>query len=96
MDPPSYGRGPNGEIWKLEENFYDFVALTEKVLSDNPLFVIINSYTKGLATGVLKYVADDVFTKKYGGTSEADELGLFVSDSNGYLPAGAAVRWRNK
>ena len=67
MDPPSYGRGPGGEVWKLEENLWPFVSLCAGVLSDEPLFVIINSYTTGLSASVLSYVTESIFTKKFGG-----------------------------
>ncbi len=93
MDPPSYGRGPGGEVWKIEDNIWDFVCLTQKVLSDDPLFVIINSYTTGLSASTLGYIADSVFTARYGGRSESRELGLRVSASGLALPCGAATRW---
>ena len=93
MDPPSYGRGPSGEIWKLEENLYDFVQLCTGVLSEDPLFVIINSYTTGLAPSVLTYILDTLVTKKHGGHTESDELGLPVTDSGLFLPCGSAGRW---
>ena len=93
MDPPSYGRGPSGEIWKLEENLYDFVKLCVGVLSDDPLFVIINSYTTGLAPSVLAYILDTLVTKKFSGHTESDELGLPVTDSGLVLPCGSAGRW---
>lgn len=93
MDPPSYGRGPGGEVWKLEEGLWDFVSLCAGVLSDNPLFVIINSYTTGLSPSVLSYISDSIFTKKFGGGSSSQELGLPVTDSGLYLPCGATCRW---
>ena len=93
MDPPSYGRGPTGEIWKLENNLFDFVKLCSGVLSDAPLFVLISSYTTGIAPSVCKYISDMIFTKRYGGTSECDELGLNVSETGLVLPAGSAMRW---
>ena len=93
MDPPSYGRGPGGEVWKLEQNLWPFVSLCAGVLSDNPLFVIINSYTTGLSASVLSYVTESIFTKKFGGRSEAQELGLPVTDSGLYLPCGSTCRW---
>ncbi len=96
MDPPSYGRGPSGEIWKLEENLYPFVELVSKVLSDKPLFVIINSYTTGLAPSVLSYIMESIFSKKFGGKSFSDELGLPVRDSGLTLPCGATGRWLAK
>ena len=93
MDPPSYGRGPSGEIWKLEKDLYPFVQLVSGVLSDNPLFFIINSYTTGLAPSVLGYIMDTIITAKHGGHSECQELGLPVTDSGLVLPCGSTGRW---
>ena len=93
MDPPSYGRGPSGEIWKLEKDLYPFLQLVSGVLSENPLFFIINSYTTGLAPSVLTYLLDSTVTSRFGGHSESDELGLPVTDSGLVLPCGAAGRW---
>ena len=93
MDPPSYGRGPSGEVWKLEDNLFDFVKLCSGVLSDDPLFVIINSYTTGLSASTLTYIAQTVFTKRFGGHAHSEELGLPVTDSGLALPCGAACRW---
>lgn len=94
MDPPSYGRGPGGEVWKLEENLWDFVFLCKDILSDNPLFAIINSYTTGLSPSVLTYISESIFTKKFGGSSESQELGLPVTESGLTLPCGASCRWQ--
>ena len=93
MDPPSYGRGPTGEIWKLEESLWPFMELCANVLSDNPLFVLINSYTTGLSPSVLNYISESIFTKKFGGRSESGELGLKVTESGLMLPCGASCRW---
>ena len=93
MDPPSYGRGPGGEVWKLEENLWDFVSLCAGVLSDDALFVLINSYTTGLAPSVLTYITDSLFTACRGGSSQAEELGLPVTHSGLALPCGASCRW---
>ena len=93
MDPPSYGRGPGGEVWKLEDSLWDFVSLVSGVLSDDPLFVIINSYTTGLSPSVLTYISESIFTKRFGGRSESRELGLPVTATGLCLPAGAACRW---
>ncbi len=93
MDPPSYGRGPSGEIWKLEKDLYPFLQLVTGVLSDDPLFVIINSYTTGLAPSVLGYMLDTLVTKKYGGHTECQELGLPVTASGLTLPCGSTGRW---
>lgn len=93
MDPPSYGRGPSGEIWKLENNLYDFVQLCARVLTDEPDFVIINSYTTGLAPSVLSYILGVTVQKFHAGSVECDELGLPVSSSGLVLPCGSAGRW---
>ncbi len=93
MDPPSYGRGPSGEIWKMETSFYPFLKEVAKVLSDDPLFVIINSYTTGLAPSAVAYASDVVFGELYGGHTEAGELGLPVRSSGLVLPCGATGRW---
>ena len=93
MDPPSYGRGPSGEIWKLEQNLWPFVSLCAGVLSDTPLFVLINSYTTGLSPSVLSYVSCCVFGKRFGGHAESRELCLPVTESGLYLPCGASCRY---
>ena len=93
MDPPSYGRGPGGEVWKLEENLYPFVKLCAGVLSDKPLFVLINSYTTGLAPSVLGYLLNLLVREKYGGKCTWDELGLPVTETGLALPCGATGRW---
>ena len=93
MDPPSYGRGPGGEVWKLENDLFPFVELCAGVLSDAPLFVIINSYTTGLSPSTLTYISESVFSARFGGRSASDELGLPVSENGLTLPCGAACRW---
>ena len=93
MDPPSYGRGPGGEVWKLEDSVCDFVSLCEKVLSDDPLFMLINSYTTGLSALTMGYVLDLEIVKKHGGVSETAELALPVTQTGSYLPCGASARW---
>jgi len=93
MDPPSYGRGPKGEIWKIEEKIYPFVELCSQVLSDEPLFFLINSYTTGLQPAVLSYMMNTVLVNKYGGNVNADEIGLPVSSNGLVLPCGASGRW---
>ena len=92
MDPPSYGRGPTGEIWKIEESIDDFVALCEGVLSDNPLFFLLNSYTTGLSASTMKYITDTRLLRSRRGYSVADELGIPVKDSGLALPCGSSVR----
>lgn len=93
MDPPSYGRGPSGEIWRLEDSLWDFISLCAGVLSDNPLFVVINSYTTGLSPTVLEYISESIFSQKYGGESICGELGLPVTDTGLTLPCGSVCRW---
>lgn len=92
MDPPSYGRGPGGEIWKLEDNIYELVELCSKVLSDDPLFFLINSYTTGLSPSVMGYILGSVL-KGRGGNVYADEIGLPVEESGFVLPCGATAIW---
>lgn len=93
MDPPSYGRGPSGEIWKLEDNLWDFAVLCSHLLSPSPLFVLINSYTSGLSASVLTYISESVFSGRFDGRSESDELGLPVSATGLNLPCGTTCRW---
>ena len=93
MDPPSYGRGPKGEIWKIEESIYPFLELTSQILAEEPLFVLLNSYTTGLQPAVLSYMMNTVFVKKFGGKVEADEIGLPVKDTGLVLPCGASGRY---
>lgn len=93
MDPPSYGRGPKGEIWKMEDNIFSFLELTVQLLSKSPLFVLLNSYTTGLQPAVLSYMMNTVYTKKFGGRVESDEIGLPVKESGLILPCGASGRW---
>ena len=92
MDPPSYGRGPTGEVWKIEESIDAFVELTSKVLSKNPLFFLLNSYTTGLSASTMKYITDTRLLSKYPGKSRAEELGLPVKESGLALPCGSTVR----
>ena len=93
MDPPSYGRGPKGEIWKIEDSIWSFVELTTQILSDDALFFLINSYTTGLQPAVLSYMMNTAITKKFGGHVQAQEIGLPVTDSGLVLPCGASGRW---
>ena len=96
MDPPSYGRGPKGEIWKIEESIFPFVELCTQILADDALFFLINSYTTGLQPTVLSYMLNTLITKKFGGRVEADEIGLPVSSNGLVLPCGASGRWTNE
>ena len=97
MDPPSSGRGPKGEIWKIEEKIFPLVQLCTKVLADKPLFFLINSYTTGLQPAVLSYMLNLELKSRFGGTVEADEIGLPVRGKQGLvLPCGASGRWSRK
>ena len=94
LDPPSYGRGPKGEVWRLEDSIYDFVRLISELISDRPLMVLLNSYTTGLSASVMKYIMDDVITRRRGGHTQADEIGLPVSSKEGFiLPCGSSAIW---
>ncbi len=94
MDPPSYGRGPKGEIWKIEEKIHPFIALCEQLLSDDPLFFLVNSYTTGLAPAVLTYLISTEVVAKHGGKVISNEIGLPVTSNGLILPCGAAGRWQ--
>ena len=93
LDPPSYGRGPKGEIWRLEDSLYDFVELISQVLSDDPLMVLLNSYTTGLSASVMKYILDDILVKEKGGSVSADEIALPVSSNGEGSPWDATAVW---
>ncbi len=93
MDPPSYGRGPGGEIWKLEEQIYDLIDLCAEVLSDNPLFFAVNSYTTGLSPSVMEYIVKTRLCPVHGGHTACDEIGLPVSETGGVVPCGATAFW---
>lgn len=94
MDPPSYGRGPSGEVWQLEERIYDLVQLCTGVLSDDPLFFALNSYTTGLSPSVMSYLLGVTVGKKFGGRVSADEIGLPVAQSGYNLPCGSTAIWQ--
>ncbi len=96
MDPPSYGRGPKGEIWKIEDAIFPFLMLTTEILNDNPLFFLINSYTTGLQPAVLSYMMETALVPKFGGVVESSEIGLHVSSNGLVLPCGASGRWIGK
>ena len=93
MDPPSYGRGPKGEIWKIEESVFPFMQLAAQLLSDDALFYLINSYTTGLQPAVLSYMLNTIIKSQRGGTVEAEEIGLPVKENGLVLPCGASGRW---
>lgn len=93
MDPPSYGRGPKGEIWKIEESVYPFIQLTAQLLSKDALFFLINSYTTGLQPAVLTYMLSAAISQKRGGQVVSSEIGLPVTQSGLVLPCGASGRW---
>lgn len=93
LDPPSYGRGPKGEIWKMEDNIYSFLNLLVKLLHPDSLFLLLNSYTTGLQPAVLTYLIHETVAKTYGGHVAADEIGLPVTQSGLILPCGASGRW---
>lgn len=95
MDPPSYGRGPKGEIWKIEDSIYDFIKLCANLLSDDPLFFLVNSYTTGLNPSVMTYMIGTEL-KKFGGIVTGDEIGLPVTSTGLILPCGASGRWESK
>ena len=96
MDPPSYGRGPGGEVWKLEDSIDEFVGLAAKLLSKEPLFFLINSYTTGLSPLTMSYILDLKVRAIYGGEIESGEIGLRVSQTGAVLPCGASTRWTAK
>ena len=93
MDPPSYGRGPKGEIWKIEDSIFPFIELTTKILAKKPLFFLINSYTTGLQPAVLTYMMETAIVSQFGGRVSSSEIGLPVSSNGLVLPCGASGRW---
>ncbi len=93
MDPPSYGRGPGGEVWKLENEIYGFVDCCKELLTDNSLAVLINSYTAGVSPAVMSYILNSTVAKRFGGRAEADEIGLPVTQSGLVLPCGSTAVW---
>ena len=95
MDPPSYGRGTNGEVWKFEDNISDLVELCSKVLSDKPLFFLINSYTTGISSKVLEDILELTVSKKYKGRIESGEIGLPMENTKLVLPCGIYGKWEN-
>ncbi len=95
MDPPSYGRGPNGEMWKIEDALFGLVSDCVRIMSDNPLFMLINSYTTGLSATVLKNVMQVTVKKEFGGQMDADEIGIPI-ESGLVLPCGISGRWQKE
>lgn len=93
MDPPSYGRGPNGEVWKLENNLEELLRLTSQILSDNPIFFLLNTYTAGMSSTVLSYMVEEYIAKGRGRVS-TDEIGLKVTSRNLIMPAGNTTIWK--
>lgn len=93
MDPPSYGRGPGGEVWKLEEQLFSLVSMCLPILSENPLFFILNSYTAGLSPSVMEYLLGVLVKKRFGGSVSADEIGLPVTETGLVLPCGSTAIW---
>ncbi len=96
MDPPSYGRGPGGEVWKLEDQIYNLVKECVSLLSDTPLFFLVNSYTTGLSPSVMQYILASLVTPRFGGVTSADEIGLPVTQSGLVLPCGATALWKGR
>ncbi|MBE6782477.1 MAG: SAM-dependent methyltransferase [Ruminococcaceae bacterium] len=94
MDPPSYGRGPGGEIWKLEDEVYNFVSLCSEIVSDDAISMFINSYTTGLAPSVMQYILGSIMVPKFGGNVSSDEIGIPVTSSKMVLPCGATAIWQ--
>ncbi len=94
MDPPSYGRGPGGEVWKLEEQLYSFIELCSTILSDDARFFILNSYTTGLSASVMEYLLSTIIQKKFGGSVSSSEIGLPVTESGLILPCGSTAIWK--
>lgn len=93
MDPPSYGRGPNQEVWKLEDCVFELVKLCMGVLNEDPLFFILNSYTAGLSPSVMAYIVGETAVRRFGGKVSADEIGLPVKESGFILPCGSTAIW---
>ncbi|MCL1792648.1 MAG: class I SAM-dependent methyltransferase [Oscillospiraceae bacterium] len=93
LDPPSYGRGANGEMWKIEDDLFGLLKLIGNILSDDPLFVLVNLYTAGLAPSCAGYMLSLVFAKRFGGSVESDEIGILTESAKAPFPCGAFARW---
>jgi 23S rRNA (cytosine1962-C5)-methyltransferase len=96
MDPPSYGRGPNGEVWKLEEQLYPLVEMCLPILSRDPLFFLLNSYTTGLSPAVMEYLLGVLVGRRFGGRVSSDEIGLPVTETGLVLPCGSTAIWQSE
>lgn len=96
MDPPSYGRGPKGEMWHLEDSIHDLIRETAAILSDDPLFFLVNSYTTGLSGSAVSYLVHEEVVSRFGGKVTSDELGLLVKSTGKCLPCGFATRWEKE
>jgi 23S rRNA (cytosine1962-C5)-methyltransferase len=96
MDPPSYGRGPGGEVWQLEEHIYHLVSLCAELLSEQPLLFLLNSYTTGLSPSVMAYLLGITVQKEHRGIVTADEIGLLVASSGYVLPCGSTAIFRGE
>ena len=94
MDPPSYGRGPGGEVWKIENEIFDLIELCMSLLSDDPIFFLVNSYTTGLAGSVMENILKLTIGDRFGGSITADEVGLPVRGGEIVLPCGYSARWQ--
>ncbi|MCL1859506.1 MAG: class I SAM-dependent methyltransferase [Oscillospiraceae bacterium] len=93
LDPPSYGRGAGGEMWKIEDDLFELLKMIREILSDNPLFVLVNLYTAGLAPSCAGYMLSLIFKSKFGGSVESDEIGIFTESTKTPFPCGAFSRW---
>ncbi len=96
MDPPSYGRGPKGEMWHLEDSIHDLIRQTAAILSDDPLFYLVNSYTTGLSGSAVSYLVEEEVCRRFGGNVTSDELGILVKSTGRCLPCGFATRWEKE
>lgn len=96
MDPPSYGRGPKGEMWHLEDSIHDLIRETASILSDDPLFFLVNSYTTGLSGSAVSYLVNEEVVSRFGGKVTSDELGILVKSTGKCLPCGFATRWEKE
>lgn len=96
MDPPSYGRGPGGEVWKIENELFDLIELCLELMSDDPLFFLVNTYTTGLSGNVMNNIYRLTLNKKFGGVSDIDEIGLPITNGDLALPCGCSARWQRR